>query len=205
MVVEKKQHGWLKEELGNLENLEISDQTSMSRTFCQQECMLDLMMTGWLDPNWILLSSLERAKRAAINMKKDLNHLPTKSNPNLWGAMWWVLQKIYTLTPDALVRFRFHSKKVWSHITSPTNILVGKKKHPPQFFVALDPPNLRVPKISFPSRWGGEKNFPLPTTSVLCHWRMGPSLPGRKKSGSVRAMTTVASVMSSGSWNSNGI
>ena len=68
---------------------------------------------------------------------------------------------------------------------------------------AVWPPNMipdlsrgHPPPLFWPTVNGGW--FPL-GTSVLCHWRMGPSLPGRKKSGSVRAMTTVASVMSSGS------
>ena len=173
----------------------------MSRTFCPQEWMLDLMMRGWLDPNGILLSSLERAKRAVINMKKISIIFQPSPTLIFWGAMWENLYPSPGCPGPISIPFK---KKVWGHITSPHKYLGKKKtKHRPQFLRGLTS-QTRSHQNLFPVPVGGEF-FPLPTTSVLCHWRMGPSLPGRKKSGSVRAMTTVASVMSSGSWNSNGI
>lgn len=142
-------------------------------------------------------------KRAVINMKKI--SIIFQPSPTLIFEVPCskFTENLYPYPQMPWSDFDSIQKKgMGSHHIAP-QISWKKKNIDLNFFVAW-PPNLWVPKI-FPRSGGWWKFSRYLQPGVLCHWRMGPSLPGRKKSGSVRAMTTVASVMSSGSWNSNGI
>ena len=152
----------------------------MSRTFCRMDAWSnDERMAG---PKWNAAQLIGKSQKGRYEHEKDLNHLPTKSNLTLLKChVVSFTENFYTPYPQMPWShfYPFKKKGMGSHRP---HILVEKKKHPPQFFVALDPPNLRVPKISFPVPVGWWKQISrYLQPGVLCHWRMGPSLPGRKK------------------------
>ena len=173
----KKQHGWLKEELGNLENLEISDQTSMSRTFCRMDAWSnDERMAG---PKWNSAQLIGKSQKGRYEHEKDLNHLPTKSNLTLLKChVVSFTENFYTLTPRCPGPISIHSKKRYG-VTSPT-YLAEKKNIDPNLFMAW-PSQPTSPQNLFPLPVGWWKKLPVTYNQRLVPLKDGTLFARKEK------------------------